>query len=215
MTKFIILLICIPLGISCSYNLINVFIDLCGNLETTHLFFLGGTIFSLIVVAIYRIQLTFFCVFEHELTHNIWSMFFFKKPMGFHVNTDGTGLFQYISGDSKFSDVFISLAPYFFPTVCFLWLPFHVMCKVEYYWFYFMMMGIFFGYHVMSTIHETNTKQTDITDHGVLYSYVTFIPLYAIFHGMILAHLNNGFEGIVNFMYYDNLENLQTLVHLF
>jgi len=214
MARFIVLLISLPLGISCAFNLIHVFDDFLGHLNTFHYFFIGGLLFSLFIVAKFRRQLEFFSTFEHELTHNLWSMLFFRKPKGFHVNTDGSGLFEYNSG-SKISNIFITLAPYFFPTACFLWLPFHVMCKEEFYWFYFMMMGIFFGYQVMSTIQETGSYQTDITSNGILYSYATFIPLYVVFHGIILAHLNNGFSGVADFIYYDNLENAQSLLQLF
>ena len=214
MTKTIVLLLALPLGILSTFNLVHVFGDFIQDLDLFHYFFLGGCLFSLVVVAKYKQKLEFFSTFEHELTHNIWAMLFFRKPMGFHVNTDGSGLFQW-EGGSKFSKIFILLSPYFFPTACYLWLPFHVMCKEEYYWFYFMMMGIFFGYQVMSTIQETGSYQTDITSNGILYSYVTFIPLYIVFHGVILSHLNNGFSGISDFIYYDNVENVQYLINLF
>jgi hypothetical protein len=107
----------------------------------------------------------------------------------------------------KVSDIFISLSPYFFPTSCFIWLPFHIICKEEYMWFYFLMMGVFFGYQVMSTIQETGSYQTDISSQGVVYSYFVFIPLYIVFHGIILAHLTNGFSGIGDFLIFDAYEN--------
>ena len=214
MTKTFVLILAMPLGILSAVNLVNIFRDFMQGLDVFHYFFLGGGVFSLYVVSKFRRKLEFFSTFEHELTHNIWAMLFFRKPMGFHVNTDGSGLFQWQEG-SKFSNIFILLSPYFFPTACYLWLPFHVMCKEEYYWFYFMMMGIFFGYQVMSTIQETGTHQTDITSNGILYSYMTFIPLYIVFHGIILAHLNNGFEGIADFIYFDNVENFEWLLQLF
>ncbi len=214
MIKVVVLLILLPLGISSTFNLICVFGDLLKKLDTINLFFLGGTVFSLFIVAKFREKLKFFSTFEHELTHNIWAMIFFKKPMGFHVNTDGSGLFEYKSG-GHFSNIFILLSPYFFPTACFLWLPFYVMCKEEYYWFYFLMMGVFFGYQIMSTIQETGTYQTDITTYGISFSYATFIPLYIFFHGIILAHLNSGFGGVTNFIVEDNIANIEYLVALF
>lgn len=215
MAKSFVLLLSLPLGISCAVNLIRIFGDFVNALDLFHVFFLGGAVFSLFIVAKFKQQLEFFSTFEHELTHNIWAMLFFIKPMGFHVNTDGSGLFEYRNGGSKVSDIFISLAPYFFPTACYLWLPFHVMCKEEYYWFYFMMMGVFFGYQVMSTIQETGFYQTDITSNGILYSYFTFIPLYVIFHGVIIAHLNGGFQEVANFIYFDNIANILYLINLF
>ena len=76
-----------------------------------------------------------------------------------------------------------------------------------------MMMGVFFGYHVMSTISEIVSHQTDITSNGVFYSYMIFIPLYVIFNGIILAHLYNGFGGIVNFIYIRNMNNFNLILN--
>ena len=208
MTKFIILLLSIVLGLCCGFNLYNIITDIFTGFSTEYIYFFCGVVFSLLVVSIYKRKLEFFSTFEHELTHNIWALIFFRKPMGFHVNSDGSGLFQFIPG-GKFSDIFISLSPYFFPTSCFIWLPFHIICKEEYMWFYFLMMGIFFGYQIISTIHETGSYQTDISSHGVVYSYFVFIPLYIVFHGIILAHLTNGFSGIGDFLIFDAYENGQ------
>ena len=77
------------------------------------------------------------------------------------------------------------------------------------------MMGIFFGYHVMSTIQETGSYQTDITSNGVFYSYLIFIPLYVIFNGIILAHLDNGFTGIIDFIYRSHINNLDFILTFF
>ena len=162
MTKTIVLLLALPLGILSTFNLVHVFGDFIQDLDLFHYFFLGGCLFSLVVVAKYKQKLEFFSTFEHELTHNIWAMLFFRKPMGFHVNTDGSGLFQW-EGGSKFSKIFILLSPYFFPTACYLWLPFHVMCKEEYYWFYFMMMGIFFGMTFYTITQETRQSEAALS----------------------------------------------------
>ena len=213
MIRFIIFILVFPLGISCSFNLFDVILNICKSVNT-HFFFLIGTSFSIVVLLFFKTRFNFFSTFEHELTHNIWAIVFFRKPMGFHVNNDGTGLFEYEAG-SRFSNVFILLSPYYFPTVCFMWLPFHIVWKEEYYWFYFLMMGIFFGYHVMSTIQETGSHQSDISSNGVFYSFLIFIPLYVVFNGIILAHLDNGFTGVYEFIYSGHLNNLEFMTTFF
>ncbi|MDG1796930.1 MAG: M50 family metallopeptidase [Flavobacteriales bacterium] len=213
MIRFIIFILVFPLGISCSINLFDVLVNIFNNLNT-HFFFLIGTSFSLIILLFFKTRFNFFSTFEHELTHNIWAMVFFRKPRGFHVNNDGSGLFEYEAG-SRFSNVFILLSPYYFPTACFMWLPFYIVWKEQYYWFYFLMMGIFFGYHVMSTIQETGSYQSDITSNGVFYSYLIFIPLYVIFNGIILAHLDNGFSGVIDFLYVNNNNNFEFIMSFF
>ena len=212
MTRLILLILIFPLGISCSINLYEILINLLSNLDN-NLFFIVGSLFSIVIVWMFKKKLQFFTTFEHELTHNFWAILFFRKPMGFHVKKDGTGLFEYKAG-GKFSNIFISLSPYFFPTACFIWLPFYGMCKSQYLWLYFLVMGIFFGYHIMSTIQETGSYQTDISNNGVFYSYLILIPLNIIFNGIILAHLDRGFHGVFDFLYSGHLNNYHFIVSL-
>ena len=45
-----------------------------------NMMFLGGTVVSGIICYLFSRRLEFFSTFEHELTHNVWAMLFFKKP---------------------------------------------------------------------------------------------------------------------------------------
>jgi hypothetical protein len=213
MVKALVLFLAVIIGINCSINLWFVLTELFSQFSSVSLWFIGGCVVSTLLLVVYKKKFEFFTTFEHELTHNIWAMIFFRKPMGFHVNRDGSGLFEFKQG-GKFSDIFISLAPYFFPTACFLWLPFHIMCKEEYMWFYFLLMGVFFGYQVVSTIQETGSYQSDIKGNGVIYSYCVFIPLYIAFHGVVLSHLSNGFSGVADFLIWDSYNNVKLLFEL-
>jgi hypothetical protein len=210
MVRFIILVVIFPIGLSCCFNLWSLLISIYNTLDT-NFYFIAGSIFSVVVMLLFKKKLNFFTTFEHELTHNIWAVLFFRKPMGFHVRKDGSGLFEYESG-SRLSNVFISLSPYFFPTACFLWLPFYVLCKEQFYWFYFLFMGVFFGYHIVSTLQETKLYQTDITSNGIIYSFLLLFPLNVIFNGIILAHLHHGFKGIFNFLFMGHLNNLDLIL---
>lgn len=201
------------LGLLCGYNLLVIFGGLLTALSQHAVFFFVGTVLSLFAVSKFRKRLVFFTTFEHELTHNIWALLFFRKPVGFHVYAKGHGKFSHRPGGT-FSDLMICLSPYFFPTACYLWLPFHLICKEELLGTYFLVMGIFFGYQIMSTIHETGTHQTDITTHGILYSFSIFVPLYIVFHGVILAHLAGGWTGIANFLILDALNSGRSLLAL-
>jgi hypothetical protein len=174
-----------------------MFPSLVNSLSINHLVFGIGGLFSAILVAAKRTKLEFFTTFEHELTHNIWALLFFMKPVGFHVNEDGSGLFQYIPKNSNiFKALLITLSPYFFPTACFLWLPFYIFWAENWHPLYFTFMGIFFGYHIVSSFHETKPYQSDITQFGKIFSYAIILPLYIIFNGAILVFITNGFSGI-------------------
>ena len=106
------LLLIIPFGYS-FFNEITMFnIDVSRNYM-----FLLGTIAFFILYFLLSNKLQYFSTFEHELTHNIWALLFFKKPRGFHVNTDGSGLFEWSGSSGLLSKLFILLSPYFFPTI--------------------------------------------------------------------------------------------------
>lgn len=210
MAKFLALLLSLIIGLFSFYNLsIGAFNNFFQN--ELHYFFLGGMVFSMAILLRFEKKFEFYSTFEHELTHNLWAIFFFKKPTGFRVNEDGTGLFQWI-GAGKFSKVFILLAPYFFPTACFLWLPFYEICKEEYYWLYFMLMGIFFGYHLISTYQEIGIHQTDITENGIVYSFIVITCLFVFFHGVVLSLVSEGYEGVYNFVIGTNMQLVKNLL---
>ena len=98
------LLLIIPFGYS-FLNEITIFnIDVSKNYM-----FLLGTIAVLILYFIFSNKLQYFSTFKHELTHNIWALLFFKKTRGFHVNTDGSGLFEWSGSCGLLSKIFILL----------------------------------------------------------------------------------------------------------
>ena len=203
-SKIIVFIISFCLAILCLSNLPSIFKNIIEVFDSNFYYFLAGFTLSALVVIKFQDKITFYSTFEHELTHNIWALLFLKKPSGFHVNSDGSGLFEYYPG-SKFSRIFILLAPYFFPTACFLWLPFLIICKEEYYNFYFAMMGIFLGYHFIDTFLEAKPYQTDISTNGLVYSYSVLILLYIVFNGIIFSTLYNGFDGIVDLFNFQNI----------
>lgn len=164
------------------------------------IYFLVGLFLSYFLVFRRKHKLIFYMTFEHELTHNIWAMLTFNKPTGFHVNQDGSGLFQFEMG-SNYSRIFITLAPYFFPTSCMIWLLFYEFFKPEYHFIYFSLMGIFFGYQFFRIQDDFGSHQTDIQKFGMLISLLFIIPMYIIFFGAIVSLTINGWQGIITHYY--------------
>jgi len=161
--------------------------------------FLIGTGVSAIVCYVLARRLEFFATFEHELTHNVWALLFFKKPMGFHVNEDGSGLFQFQGRTSTISELFISLAPYFFPTVTVLLIMVSPIIREDFMGIYYLFIGITYGYHISSTIKETHLQQTDITGNGYFTSLNLIISLNLLANGLVLAFISGGWSGMGDF----------------
>lgn len=88
-------------------------------------------------------QLLFFTTLEHEFTHLLVGLLFFKSPVAINVTaTDGGSVML------KGSNIWITLAPYYLPTTSLLLLPLglwqHYQKPVR------VALGMTFSYHLLS-----------------------------------------------------------------
>ena len=110
-------------------------------------------------------------VFGHELTHVLWTWAFGGRVKRFKVTDQGGHV---VVTKSNF---LIALAPYFFPLYVVLvvllfllghqiwgWTPYLV-------WFH-LVVGAAYSFHVTLTLHILQTRQSDITSQGYLFSAV-------------------------------------------
>ena len=138
---------------------------------------------------------SFLAILEHELTHMIFALLTFHKPVDLDVQQNKGGSFSF-KGTGNW---LIALAPYFFPTfaVCVV-LASLVYISMEQplphtYW---AILGTMTGYHLASTILEIHPKQTDFKVAGYLFT-ILFLPgANAIFYGMLLSFACLGWNGI-------------------
>ena len=151
---------------------------------------------SAVIFFIFLSSSSFFAIFEHELTHNIWAVLTFNKPVGFHVRKGEGGLFEY-HGKGNF---LITLSPYFFLTFSFIALPFYLIIKEEFYLYFFIVLGIFTGYHTSSTIKETKLQQPDLKVNGYFVSIVVIILGNILNYGLIIAFTIGGWGKMWEFL---------------
>lgn len=110
-------------------------------------------------------------VFGHELTHAVWTWFCGGKVKRFKASSSGGHV---VISKSNF---LIALAPYFFPLyaalVVLLFLIGHLIWNWQHFlvWFH-LFLGAAYAFHVTLTFHVLQTKQTDITSQGYLFSAV-------------------------------------------
>ncbi len=131
----------------------------------------------------------FYSTFEHELTHLIVGLLFFKKPAYFTA-TDGEGGVTGMYGNN----FIITLAPYFLPTFVYLLLPLYLVLDHRYYQYYFAVLGVLTSYHVFSTWQEFGFHQTDITKSGKTFSciFLTFANIFV--YGILISFVIGGFK---------------------
>lgn len=113
-------------------------------------------------------------VLGHELTHALWGMVMGARVSKLKVSGKG-GSVQL----SK-TNFLITLAPYFFPFYTFLvicaWFLLSVFYDLRTYEpFWLALIGLTWGFHVTFTVSALTQHQTDVTDHGYVFSYAIIV----------------------------------------
>lgn len=110
-------------------------------------------------------------VVAHELTHALWALFCGARVQNLKVSAKGGSVRV-----SK-SNMFITLAPYFFPlyTVLVILLYLLTRCFINpvplpLAWLF--LVGLTWGFHVTFTVQSLMVTQPDIQEYGRLFSYV-------------------------------------------
>ena len=109
-------------------------------------------------------------VVAHELTHALWGVLFGARVSNLNVSAKG--------GSVRLTktNMFITLAPYFFPfyTILVILLRLLVGCftDVPYPLVWLFFVGLTWGFHVTFTVQSLMVRQPDILEYGRLFSYV-------------------------------------------
>ncbi|HEX3800137.1 MAG TPA: hypothetical protein VH413_15695 [Verrucomicrobiae bacterium] len=132
---------------------------------------LGGGAACWIVIYLMLPKPMWIYVVGHEFTHVLWTWLFGGKVKKFKASAKGGHV---VVTKTNF---LIALAPYFFPVYAAIvvavfiighliwnWLPYLV-------WFH-LLLGAAYAFHVTLTWHILKTEQSDITQHGYLFSFV-------------------------------------------
>lgn len=157
--------------------------------------FLIGILAGIIFWAIFGRYLEFFHILEHELTHLIVGLIFFKKPKQLFVVHDvGGGVM--LDG----YNFLIFLAPYFLPTFSFLMLPFSFLIKSKFIIHYIFALGIVTGYHIISTVKETKPSQPDLKAFGLFFSYSFIAFANIVCYGYLFYFVDGNFSRAWKFL---------------
>ena len=110
-------------------------------------------------------------VFGHELTHALWTWLFGGKVKRFKVTANGGHV---VISKSNF---LIVLAPYFFPLYVVLLVLSFALGHLLFGWergqpWFHLLVGAAYAFHITLTWHILQTRQSDITSQGYLFSAV-------------------------------------------
>jgi hypothetical protein len=168
--KMIVAILLLPVCYGAGVALWKLLLNAGGEASSTWLLLLGGAVCWVIVFVLLPKPMLIY-VFGHELTHAIWTWIFGGKVKKFKASSSGGHV---IVTKTNF---IIALSPYFFPLYSLLTVAVYFLACLFWHgsqyviWFY-LALGASYAFHVTLTWHILKTEQTDITEHGYIFSAV-------------------------------------------
>lgn len=134
---------------------------------------------------------------EHELTHLLVGLIFLKIPVGIRVSAHAGGEVRQI-GRGTTGQIWITLAPYFFPTVSIAVLIFAYFTDLN----ALLTLGILgwtTAFHLISNWGETSFRQPDLQKAGIVKTILILPVMNLICYGAVLAFVAGGSKGFGDF----------------
>jgi hypothetical protein len=157
-----------------------------------------------------------FSTFEHELTHALVALLFFRRIKKFVVTRHEGGYIVNTSGfGGEAGNHFIALAPYFLPTFTLLSVLIRPFLHDQWFPWYDVWIGITFSYQTLSNLWElkhnwtskpfrqakTGTQiNTDIGQEGFIFSFIMIITLKLLFLSMMMFIAAGNFDALSEWM---------------
>lgn len=136
---------------------------------------------------------------EHELTHLLIGLIFLKIPVGIRVSAHEGGEVRQI-GLGSTGQTWITLAPYFFPTVSLAVLALSYLFEVN----VLLLLGVLGWttvFHLITNWSETSFRQPDLQKAGLVKSILILPVMNVICYGSILAFVAGGQKGFSGFWF--------------
>ncbi|MCM8534084.1 MAG: hypothetical protein NE330_23175 [Lentisphaeraceae bacterium] len=131
-------------------------------------------------------------IFGHELAHWIFAKIFMKETQNFKVGKHGGSV------QVRDPNVWVVLAPYFYPTFTVLWLPswfIFIYFKNDFAYgpeVFFAILGLSWAYHIVLTLFALKFEQSDIEKCGRPLSFSIIFTLNMLFIFVFLSLVTDG-----------------------
>ncbi|HTX20460.1 MAG TPA: hypothetical protein VMD27_01165 [Candidatus Aquilonibacter sp.] len=167
--KFIIAVLLLPVCAGAGMALWKV-VHASGSADTTWIPFLGGVACWCVIFFLLPKPMWIY-VFGHELTHALWAWLFGGRVKKMKITSSGGHV---VISKTNF---IIVLAPYFFPLYAAIVVALFALGNLIWHWqsylvYFHLLVGAAYGFHVTLTFHALQTRQTDVTSQGYLFSAV-------------------------------------------
>ena len=165
--KFFIALLLLPVCGGASMALLKV-LRACGSVDVVWIPLLGGAACWIVIFLLLPKPMWIY-VFGHELTHALWTWLFGGEVKKMKITSAGGHV---VISKTNF---LIALAPYFFPLYVVLVIGGFALGRWLWDWplvYFHLLVGAAYAFHVTLTLHVLQTRQSDITGQGYLFSAV-------------------------------------------
>ena len=140
----------------------------CGSVDVVWIPLLGGAACWIVIFLLLPKPMWIY-VFGHELTHALWTWLFGGEVKKMKITSAGGHV---VISKTNF---LIALAPYFFPLYVVLVIGGFALGRWLWDWplvYFHLLVGAAYAFHVTLTLHVLQTRQSDITGQGYLFSAV-------------------------------------------
>jgi hypothetical protein len=161
-------------------------------------------------------KIPYISTFEHELTHALVALLFFRKIHKFIVTSNRGGQVQY-SGNfgGEFGTLLIGLAPYYLPTFTLISVLVRPFLPAGWFPWFDGFIGATLAFHIFSTLEETKlswTKQSfasagdnrktksDIGEVGYILAILVIAGFGIFLLGLSLQLIGSGYSGTWPFL---------------
>ncbi len=136
---------------------------------------------------------------EHELTHLLVGLLFLKIPVGIRVSAHEGGEVRQI-GLGTTGQTWVTLAPYFFPTISLfvLIIAYFIDLNPK---LFLGILGWTTAFHLITNWSETSFRQPDLQKAGILKTLLILPVMNLISYGSILAFVADGRKGFGGFWF--------------
>tara|TARA_B100000676_G_scaffold312304_1_gene385856 strand:- start:6216 stop:6911 length:696 start_codon:yes stop_codon:yes gene_type:complete len=150
------------------------FRDLALTVSDEELIAAAGGVAGYIVFALFSRNLAQWHFHVHELSHMLAALCCLARIDEFHVSREEGG---YVSYSGVKSNAFIMLAPYWLPTLCLIPIALRYIVQDDFVVWFVAATAFAWALHADLTFRQTRTYQSDISDQGIFFSFVSIVAL--------------------------------------
>lgn len=147
---------------------------------------------------------------EHELTHALVGLLFLKIPVAFRVSARAGGYVGFRHG----ANLWITLAPYYLPTVSLLLLLCRPLFGHRAAPVFFVALGGSVAFHLLTTWEETSWRQPDLQQAGRWTSLCLLPVLNLLSYGSLAGYLARDVAGLREFWHNGGQQTATLMLNL-